>query len=231
MSSVLETLDWSQPALKLLSNIQSIDTAPAILHIRHSERINTHPMTLTEIGKQASYDFGTKLPPNKTYRLYHTERSRTKNTAKQIHEALSDREITSKIIGDIGRPEKYKLENLRQYFSIEREQGSDNPVRSFFYHWIGGRYPSESVLSVVDFGRWMSDISLENLKSASEDSVDVYVSHEIWVAAFMYSWLGYNPVNWVSFLDGFLVQLRDDNMKYCTEEDSRTIYYPHWWNF
>jgi hypothetical protein len=132
----------------------------------------------------------------KNYRLYHTNRSRTKNTAKQIHKALIDRGIQSKIIGDIGRPDKYELESLRKYFSLEREQGSENPVRAFFYHWIGGKISSESVISVTDFGRWMSELCLNNLRSAEDDQVDVYVSHEIWVAAFIYSWLGYNPVNW-----------------------------------
>jgi hypothetical protein len=186
-------------------------------------------MTLTETGKQASYDFGTRLPQDKTYRLYHTERSRTINTAKQIHEALSDRGISSKIIGDVGRPEKYEFETLRHYFSIEREHGSDHPVRSFFYHWIGGRISTESLLSVEDFGRWMSEICLDNLSSVREDSVDLYVSHEIWVAAFLFSWLGYNPVNWVNFIEGFLVQPYDDYLKYYTKDGSRITYYPYWW--
>jgi hypothetical protein len=61
MSQVLNTVKWGQPILKLLSNIQSIKSTPAILHIRHSERINKHPVTLTKTGEKASYELGKKL--------------------------------------------------------------------------------------------------------------------------------------------------------------------------
>jgi broad specificity phosphatase PhoE len=229
MSLVLGSIQWGKPAFSLLNNIRSIDSKPAIMHVRHSEKLLPDGVDLTEKGVRAAYDFGKLLPPKRTYRVYHTERKRTRHTAKHIHQALHDRGTESTIIGNIGYPEGYNVDILLKHLSLEREQGSREPVKSVFYNWIGGRYSPESLIPVIDFGRWMWEVSILNLRSADDRTVDLYVSHENWVAAFMFTWLGVNPENWVNYLDGFLTQLDSNGVKYYTREESRTTYYPWWW--
>jgi hypothetical protein len=39
MGSVIESVGWGKPALKLLSRCEKLDqNAPAVMHIRHTER-------------------------------------------------------------------------------------------------------------------------------------------------------------------------------------------------
>jgi hypothetical protein len=231
MASVLESVPWGKSALSLLSNIQNLDqNKPAILQIRHSEwPLDPKYPNLTKQGKQTAYNFGKKLPPNRTYRIYHTNRKRTQQTASQIHEGLTAKGIKSEINGIIPYPDGYNSENLLHYIRKERELGYDNPVRSCFYSWLGGRYPPDEVIPIKDFGRLVAESVIKNLESAKMDTVDVYVSHENWIAAFMFTWLGMCPEEWVSFLDGFLLQLGEEKMMVYNKEGTREIHYPHWW--
>jgi len=78
MSSILESVEWGKPALSLLSQSRELDpNLPAVMHIRHSERPEIasreeRGANLTESGKKAAHEFGSLLPRNRSYRLYHS---------------------------------------------------------------------------------------------------------------------------------------------------------------
>ena len=85
MSSVLKSVEWGKPALSLISQIKDINTSkPTIMLIRHSEKPQGFYATLTETGKQASYEYGKHLTQFKQVNLYHTYQERTKETAQEI---------------------------------------------------------------------------------------------------------------------------------------------------
>ena len=53
--------------------------------------------------------------------------------------------------------------------------------------------------------------------------MDVYVSHDTWVAAFMFHWFGLpSPSDWVSFMDGFILHTYDDKMRVYTPRTPRS---------
>ncbi len=232
MSSILDSVTWGNSALSLLAQCKHLDPdKPSILQIRHSEwLLDRRFPNLTEKGQQAAIDFGTKLPINNSYRIYHTDSERTQQTAHQIHKGIISKENEAELVGVFNRPEGYARENVLRYIFRERELGIENPVRSSFLNWVGGKYPPDEFFPVKDFGVQIAKMALKNMESASQSTIDVYVTHENWVAAIMLSWLGMSPENWVSFLDGFLVQLYSEKMKVFSKQGIREVYYPYWWN-
>jgi hypothetical protein len=97
--------------------------------------------------------------------------------------------------------------------------------------WLGGIYsPSVRVLS-HEFAQRMASLMMDNLKTADRFSFVVYVSHEVYIAAFMFHWFGIYPSEWVEFLEGFILQLTEDKMIVYTKNGKQELYYPYWWNF
>ncbi len=72
---------------------------------------------------------------------------------------------------------------------------------------------------------------MKNLESADDDTFDIYVSHDIFVAAFQLFWFGVFPSDWVSFLDGFILQFSGDKMNVFSKYGVKSTYPPYWWNF
>lgn len=240
MYHVLEEVEWGEPALSLLSHCKDLDKdLPAVIHIRHSERPRIKKIgdgrqtLLNTAGKQAAYEYGANLPPERKYRLYHTHYERTKETIQQIHQGIVDNDGKSKImralpIATILNPEQY-----RHYISRDTEGGdTDETAMSCFHNWVSGRYPPWVIYPCGQFAQRVAAIMMNNLRSANSTSVDIYVSHDTWITAFLYNWFSIPPPSdWIQFLDGFILQPTDELMNVYFRELRKEVYYPYWWNF
>ena len=236
MTGVLDRVEWGSPALRLLSRCRRLDDdLPAIMHIRHSERprINdTGEMNanLNERGKEAARDYGTRLPMSRRYRHYHSYYDRTRETAEEIHRGIREVGGDSEIIGTMDLqtildPERYDHIVGRDSLGGDTTDSAVN----YFLSWTSGRYDPGHILPSLELARRGAEIALQNLETADQGRIDVYVSHDTWVAAFMFHWFGLPPPSdWVSFMDGFLLQLDGDEMRVYTKDAEITVHRPHW---
>ncbi len=232
MSSILDQVDWGNPVLSLLEKTNNLGTGiPALIHIRHSERnlgeLNTD---ITQTGLKASKQFGEKLPKDRTYRLYHTSASRTEQTALKIIEGLYENQCNASIKGTFYelnalRDVEKAVSNFRKYWD-EKTQ-----IKSWFYKWAAGHYPPWEMRPSLDLSQQAADIMMQNLETASSDSIDIYVTHDVWVAFCIFHWFGLMIDRWVTFLDGYLVQFYPEFMKVFLSDSTIECEYPHWWNF
>jgi hypothetical protein len=73
---------------------------------------------------------------------------------------------------------------------------------------------------------------MKNHYKLEPSGFDIYVSHDIWVAPFLFYWFGIMPsIEWIEYLDGFIMQLTDDRLKVYYKDEEKEAYYPYWWNF
>jgi broad specificity phosphatase PhoE len=231
MTSILDQVDWGNPTLSLLQKTNTLDTnAPALIHIRHSERdLGKLHTDLTQTGLEASRQFGTQLPKNRKYRLYHTPYSRTENTAKKIIEGIQENQGQATIKDTI------ELSTLRDeekgYANIRKHWDEKTKIRAWFYKWAAGHYPPWIMSSTLDAAQHLAGIMMQNLDTASSDSIDIYVTHDTYVAVCIFHWFGLMIDRWVSFLDGYLVQFYPEFMKVFFSDTTIESEYPHWWTF
>jgi broad specificity phosphatase PhoE len=236
MGSVLGSASWGEPALRLLSLCEELDPGlPAAMHIRHSERSEItsreqRVATLTENGFKASREFGELLPGDRSYRLYHSPATRSEKTAEYIHRGLASKNVPSQLCGVV--PFRMKVDNEKLWDYIMRdwvEEGKE--MITFLASWVGGRYPPSEMESSQDFAMRAAETTVANL-SQIEHGMDVYVSHDVWLGLFMFHWFGAMfPGNRAQYLEGFILQLTEDRMRFYTQEGLREAYYPHWWDF
>lgn len=246
MPSVLESVEWGKSALSLLSQCRQLDPdLPAVMHIRHTERPNATPEDVeqarktgrshilsTEKGKEAAYEFGTRLPIDRTYRFYHTSADRTKETAEKIHEALLERGANSSFYGLMSsHPQGDYTKRLTYIIRDRIIDGTYTNPRPVLIKWISGAYPPWEVEPSLTFSQRVLLEVLDNLATA-QSGIDVYISHDVWVGMLLMHWFGIVPdEDNVKFLDGFILQLTPERMHVFTKDGKKETYYPYWWNF
>jgi len=231
MNSVLERVDWGNPVLAFLDQLKHINPElPALIHIRHSERVLEGLYTdLTQTGLEASKQFGEQLPRNRSYRFYHTPSSRTEKTVEKIIEGLHQKQPKTSIqnIGDLKtmRDEEKAVINLRKNWDDSTQ------IRSWFYKWVAGFYPPWEMGSTLDAAQQLSGIMMKNLDTATPETIDLYVTHDTYVAVCVFHWFGLMITDWINFLNGFMVQFYPDCMRVFYSGSIMDVEYPYWWNF
>jgi hypothetical protein len=235
MTSVLRSVDWGGPALALLRHCKTLDAdRPAVMHIRHTERHligdigDGHNILSTAAGKEAAQEFGSRLPLGRRYRFFHSYYERARETAEDVSEGVSAGGGKTKVVGAMDLASILDREGYERYVA----DYTDNEVSasSFFFRWVSGLIPSDVLVPSKEFAKRAAGILTGNLKGGGPDSFDVYVSHDTWVANFMFHWFGLQPPgDWYRFLDGFIVQLDDRGMDLYYREKRSRVRYPHWW--
>ena len=248
MSSVLESVEWGKPALSLLSQINAIDTSqPTLMLIRHSERPHGFYATLTETGRQASYEYGKHLTQFKHVNLYHTYLERTQETGFEIQRALTENGISTKIgdqvnlrtVNNQKRYSEYMLQIVRSYGidgnpTLEQRKElsnrPDNPVKRYFMKWVSGHYSPLIIRPSLDFVQQLTALLMLNLEESGQGVLDLYVCHDTWISALLFHWFGIVPETSVRYLEGFVVQPMRENLRAILPSGIYEMNYPFWWN-
>ena len=239
---ILESVEWSGPALSLLGHCTELDPdRPAIMHVRHTERTSLEhggasgdDMLSTSSGIAAATEFGARLPIDRRYRLYHTYVQRASETAGAIRDGIVSRGGSAEIVEVV--PFKYSIDRVavNRYLNKVRERCRSEAETSvgFTNDWLAGLVtPPSCILPSYDFARNVADYTLKKFESATADTIDIYVSHDTYVGSVMFHWFGV-PVHQdgIDFLDGFLLQQGDNGMVVWFRNKRLVLDYPHWWS-
>jgi hypothetical protein len=231
MKSVLKKQSWSRPAQRILEHTMKLSGVyPAIMHIRHTERMRATPggdPRSTEQGLRAAYEFGASLPTGRMYRLWHTYIERTRETCLAIKSGLESNQSECMLAGTI--PVNTIIDPAEFYDAQPRHQvveDTDESALTYLNHWLSGLYPPTMVRPSKEFAQMVARTMLEDI---GKDSFHVLVSHDTWVAALMFHWFGLPPPpGWVNFLDGFVVELRPSAPNLITKEGVVETGLPEW---
>ena len=105
-------------------------------------------------------------------------------------------------------------------------------ARPFFINWASGHIPPWEMEPCGMFAQRAASAMIKNLDKLDSSRFNIYVSHDIWVAPCLFYWFGMMPsVDWIGYLDGFVLQLTDDRMNVYSKDGKKEAYYPYWWSF
>jgi len=232
MSAILQKVKWGEKAQIFLNNpVKMINRErPAIIYLRHSKADYTKfeklsDGVLTEEGEEAALDFGEQLPKNYKYRLFHSPYPRARITAEKIHESLIKRKIASDVLG----VQPYLIFSKSNDQRIAEYLKRDGDY-AFLLNWLSRRYPPNDLESAFELARRSALSMVRNLRQSSPGIIDLYLTHDIIITTLMFYWFGVcHPKEWNGPLDGFVLQLYDDKMRYLDKEGEHETIYPYWW--
>jgi hypothetical protein len=238
MKRVLDTVDWSVPALSLLGSVKKLDPMkPAVMFIRHTERFATSEResagatVSTSRGMSAAIEFGEALPQTRRYRVYHSNMARAKETAEGIRYGVASKGGLALVSGIIPATLAVDVEAADTYVQgLQKRYGGAPWLRRFIYAWCAGLIPPGIVNPSIDFTRLIAEYTASNIRSARLDTLDIYVSQDTWIAALLLHWFG-EPVNedGIRYLEGFMMQSREKDLTLYLGGRKVLAEYPYWW--
>jgi len=229
---LLETESWTADALTLIdSSTKLLPEIPAYMFIRHSHRntpadfykIRDEP--LTEIGKSAAYEFGSRLNPLRHYHLLHSPILRCKTTAQQILLGLESQHIKASFDG--------VFPILLNVAGIHREQLTlqIRDKKNYVPNWIGGFYNPVVLEPALHYSQRAATHFLPLHRCAQPNDCFIFVGHDDMTMVLRNGWLGIPPDDkWMDFLGGFLMQIESQHFRAFHRGVQSHIPFPYWWN-
>lgn len=228
---LISTVHWGKPVLKLLSHVKDLnEDVPTSIIIRHSERDEPEDLweileaQLTERGRQTAVEFGEHLPVNKTYRIYHSPVERCRDTARFIEQGIIRIGGKAIFMGE--------MENLMQIECISEKfiEYLERDSNSFVNKWFSGAYPPEEIEPAINVAQRTALEITKNFQKSAKDFVDIYVSHDFHVINYLFYWGGILALpDWIQYLDGFMLQFKNDKLSFYYNGGKKEVAYPYWW--
>ena len=235
MSSVLTQVEWGKPALQLLNHLTDLDPEkPAILHLRHTERekikkkMDKLDAQSTPIGLDAAFEFGSGLPKNRKIRLYHTEFKRTEETASSMLNGAKGNQVDISLEGVIPVS---TIVNQEEYTRLRKTE-NNVIVPELIFKWVADLVPANIMFSPLEFAKDMARHNMSNLINSPKNILDVYITHDVWIASIMFHWFAIPPYSdCIKYLDGFIIQPADNGIDIWYREHKYRVEYPYWWEY
>lgn len=223
---------WTLKARELLKAIQKFPkNSKIILVLRHSHRnkpkkIEDLPkLRLTEIGHAIAKRFGEELPIDRSIRLFHSVVMRCQETADNILEGFTKKSGIGKIKGAL---QPLFFAGTAPNFFIDMFRNV-SPLR-FINQWAAGHYSPECITQFQKYSEDAASVIWNEINSAPEKSIDIHVTHDIFLIALRYGWFGLPPgKEWVPFLGGFAFIIHDNKITLFYNNEFREIDPPYWW--
>jgi hypothetical protein len=238
MSSVLESVEWGKSAQQTIDQMKDLNhKLPAVMHIRHSERppinihLPTYSLSLTERGVKTSYEYGKNLPKNRRYSHFHTVIDRSRNTASNIHRGILDNNGESTGLELIQIRTLIDPEANSRYLQkiVKESENQLIATKKIFYRWISGYIPPSVRKPSLLFSQETASLMMKKLGEAESRDVHIWVTHDNFIAAFIYHWFGEYLTEWITFLNGFILQFYDKYMVLFFRGEKKQVEYPYWW--
>ena len=241
--ATLASVDWGRPAEYLLESARRLKSGvPAVMHIRHTARTGASKSELTQVSKfdgrallstplgiQASIEFGSSLPKDREYTLFHTYMDRARETAEGIHRGIIDAGGRAEIGGKIPYATVLDWEANNRWLQSKKWFPEDGAYSSAC-QWLAGLVPKTIIRSSGEFAGEIARINMENLKGAPSNAFHIYVSHDTWILALIFHWFGVPPyADGVRYLEGFLLQVGEDGLNVWLRDRNELFELPYWW--
>jgi hypothetical protein len=196
---------------------------------RDAEKYDLHDQCSTMIGVQAAIDFGSLLPRDRDYSLYHTWVPRSRETAERIVKGVVEaggRATITRVIPYTVTVDGQAIQNWVKSHGWYIKDGAYDAA----CHWIAGLTPETMLKPSLEFAKEYAKMTVRNLIDASSDAFHIYVSHDDLILALIFHWFGLLPYNdGCRFLEGFLMQLSDDGLNVWLRDRHETFEFPYWW--
>ena len=199
--------------------------------LRHSHRNDptdmeeVHKLRLTPQGHAIARKFGESLPKNRDIRLFHSVVWRCEETAENIQNGFESIGGKTELRGNLAPLHNIGIDN-RSFLS----QVYKYPFRELLFRWAAGFYLPEEWAPFISYCQNAAQLIWNQLETASENGIDIFVSHDWHCMSLRYGWFGFPPDNrWIKYLGGFAFTFEKDHILILDYGELKKIEVPHWW--
>lgn len=197
--------------------------------IRHSERHydNDYPdrepfMPLTEHGKDLSFRFGEKLPPQIFIRTFSSFIGRCIETAYLIDKGymINGGKTRSNMVELFLSP--FYAKNPVEILKAFLKSGNSQFIRA----WMNGDFSSEVIADPTDSAKKMVGFAKEQLLQSVDNHIDIHITHDwnLYLIKEIFLGLKHEEVGKIEFLEGVVLYKQGDELFISNHQaDPRTL--------
>ena len=224
--------EWTNEARQIIDGLEKFPkNSKIILILRHSHRNElktlegAQKLRLTPKGHAIAKKFGANLPSNRIIKIFHSIIWRCEETAQNIHEGFKNIGGTSKLKGVLQPLSEVGITD-RQFFFNEFKN-----VHFFdiFYRWVVDFYDPIYWMPFTEYCQSAAHIIVDQVKNSPENSLNIFVTHDMNVMALRFGWFALLPDKWVKFLGGFAFTIEEDQILLLDYGELKPVPIPHWW--
>jgi hypothetical protein len=232
INKIWKKADWPYEARQIIEGLKKFpDKTKIILLLRHSQRnepddfdVNAD-LNLTLQGRKIANHFGKKLPTDKTVRLFHSKADRCRETAEEIFNGFKEIGGEAILIGDL-----LPLHHIGIDLEFFLEENKKYDILEIFNRWSAGLYSPEHWNSLFLYSQKAADIIWEQIENASEQTLDIHVTHDLHLLALRFGWFGIPPSRkWVNYLGGFAFSFFERRILLYADNKFFNVEMPYWW--
>jgi broad specificity phosphatase PhoE len=232
VEKIWNNADWTNRAREIVNALRKFPKdSKIILVLRHSHRNEPvgseklHELKLTPQGHEIARKFGEELPEERPIRLYHSVVWRCQETAQDILEGFQKKSGKGEIKGSL-KPLFFAGTSPKFFIEVFRD---GSPIR-FLYQWAAGHFSPEHIMSFQDYSKNAAKKIWNKLLNAPDNTIDIHVTHDIFLIALRYGWFGLPPTEeWVPFLGGFAFSIHDNMLNLFDSNQFLEMEAPYWW--
>ena len=200
------TIGWLEEARSLLNWLNTLDSGPVLLMVRHSERVadtdvhTTIKADLTDFGHKIALEFGRRLPKRWKTTIYYSPHIRTAQTAKEIAKGLQEKEDCLQELEELnvllgGRGDIEKIITLAYDISFDE----------FYWRWTRNEIPTDTIEPFDHYIQRLTQQVRSSFSTAGVNDLHIHVTHDIVVASSrsIYLDLPVSESPYVSYLAGY----------------------------
>ena len=102
--------------------------------------------------------------------------------------------------------------------------------RAFITNWLDGVYPADEIEPAIDVAQRISRDIIKNIATIEPNTIDIYITHDSHLMILLHHLVGIRSINWEPlYLDGFILQLKDDMIVNYHNGNKSEVKYPMWW--
>ena len=233
---IWEENTWTKQANNIMEGLNKFPAHSKIIIImRHSQRnepklvnendLKVANMELTPLGKEMAKNFGEKLPVGKTVRLFHSPRSRCKETAEKIYQGFTKVNGKGIFMGECKSLHGIGI-NTQSYLD-EFNKYKDYQVIN---RYVAGVYSPDLWPPALPFYQKSGQQIWSQIEMNSEGDIDIFISHDFHIMIFRFGWFGLPPdERWINYLGGFAFSIMKDHILLLDYGKLIKLGIPYWW--
>ena len=230
--NIWKNASWTEQARNIAEALTKFpENSKIILVLRHSHRNNPtkfekmHEVKLTPQGHQIAKIFGQRLPTRRPIRLFSSVVERCKETAEDILEGFESVGGKGTLNGTL--TPLYHAGTAPQFFLNVFKK--ESPLQ-FMYRWVVGFFSPETITPFQTYCQDAANVMWKGIKDAQEGSMDIHITHDIFLIALKFGWFGIPPdKDWIPFLGGVAFVLGKNEIKLFEKDRFLSIPNPFWW--
>lgn len=232
VEKVWQEAEWTSQARGIIQAIKKFpETTKIIVLLRHSHRDEPNELEemyrlrLTTQGHEIAKKFGSLLPIKRHIHLFHSIVWRCQETAEDIAAGFSEVGGIPEIKGNL--LVLHHAGAAPNFFINIFKKG---PPIQFIYRWVVGYYSPELIMPFQEYCQKAADHIWNETKLAPEKSLNIYITHDLFILALRFGWFSLPPDNnWIPFLGGFAFGLDENKFKLYDNNRYYKLDPPYWW--